>query len=408
MSYKFVKITTFYREYVEYYYSRNKNIINRSYKEQYDHLVGDCFAWADFFKKELATLGVDAHEIFYSAEPLQRAWAKENGSSLTGKDLVLFQLQKLKPEIVFIQDTDVFNGLWVDYLRSKVPSVKLVFGWCCNPYSWDNLKLYPKYDFIATCSPGFMEEFKKNGIRSIQLAHAFQPSILKKIEQSENPNVDFTFIGSLIASSDYHNVRTSIIENMIKSEIHMELYSNLISDPSIKLLAKKGSYVLAKFLSGIGLRKFVMTTPILEKVAVLNEIPKNPKYSDSLKKIAKLPTYGLDMFKVLANSKICLNIHGGVAGDYAANMRLYEATGVGSCLITDWKKNLNELFEIDKEIVSFKTSDECVEKVKWLLDHPAERIQIAKAGQQRTLKDHTFEKRAQQLDEVIRRELKTG
>ncbi|MFN6031973.1 MAG: glycosyltransferase [Dolichospermum sp.] len=41
--------------------------------------------------------------------------------------------------------------------------------------------------------------------------------------------------------------------------------------------------------------------------------------------------------------------------------------------------------------------------VLWLLDHPQEREAIAKAGQARTLKDHTFAQRAIQLDEIIRK-----
>jgi spore maturation protein CgeB len=86
-------------------------------------------------------------------------------------------------------------------------------------------------------------------------------------------------------------------------------------------------------------------------------------------------------------------------------MRLFEATGVGTCLLTDWKDNLPKLFEPEKEVVTYKSVEECIEKVKWLLDHPQEREAIAKAGQARTLKDHTFAQRAIQLDEIIKRQL---
>jgi len=105
-------------------------------------------------------------------------------------------------------------------------------------------------------------------------------------------------------------------------------------------------------------------------------------------------------------SKIGFNMHGEVAGDYAANVRLFEITGVGSCMVTDWKKNLNEIFEIDKEAVAFSSGDECIEKIKWLLDHPKEREEIAIAGQKRVLRDHTFKIRASQLNEIILKELK--
>ena len=86
-------------------------------------------------------------------------------------------------------------------------------------------------------------------------------------------------------------------------------------------------------------------------------------------------------------------------------MRLYEATGVGTCLLTDWKPNLHELFEPDKEVVAYQSPEECVEKIKWLLEHPEERERIAQAGQARTLQKHTFAQRAIQLNEIIQTNL---
>ena len=71
-------------------------------------------------------------------------------------------------------------------------------------------------------------------------------------------------------------------------------------------------------------------------------------------------------------------------------------------MLTDWKANLGELFEPDSEIVTYKDAGECVEKVSYLLSHDADRSAIAAAGQRRTLRDHSFDKRAVQLDQIIR------
>lgn len=108
------------------------------------------------------------------------------------------------------------------------------------------------------------------------------------------------------------------------------------------------------------------------------------------------------MLSVLSCAKVGLNFHIDAAGRYAGNIRLYEVTGVGSCLLTDEKENLHQLFERDTEVVTYKSADECLEKAKWLLEHPKEREAIAKAGQARTLRDHTYEKRAAQLDNIIK------
>ena len=76
---------------------------------------------------------------------------------------------------------------------------------------------------------------------------------------------------------------------------------------------------------------------------------------------------------------------------------------MGACLITDWKINLPEMFEPDAEIVAYRTPEECAEKVRYLLDHESERQAIAAAGQRRTLQDHTYEKRSEQLDSIVKR-----
>ena len=107
------------------------------------------------------------------------------------------------------------------------------------------------------------------------------------------------------------------------------------------------------------------------------------------------------MYKALRSGKICINNHGGVAGNYAANMRLFEITGMGSCLLTDDKKNMNELFIPDVECVTYKNNEEAKEKINWLLSHPADLATIANAGQNRCLQYHTYEVRAKQLNEII-------
>jgi len=105
---------------------------------------------------------------------------------------------------------------------------------------------------------------------------------------------------------------------------------------------------------------------------------------------------------------VTLNSHIDISRGSASNMRLFEATGVGSCLLTDAKSNLQEMFVSDQEVVTYRSVDECLEKASYLLEHEAVRAGIAAAGQRRTLADHTFAHRAVLLDEIIRRLLARG
>ena len=63
-------------------------------------------------------------------------------------------------------------------------------------------------------------------------------------------------------------------------------------------------------------------------------------------------------------------------------MRLYEATGVGTMLLTDEKSNLHELFELGREVETYAAEDELVEKIRHYLDNDVERRAIALAGQE--------------------------
>lgn len=69
--------------------------------------------------------------------------------------------------------------------------------------------------------------------------------------------------------------------------------------------------------------------------------------------------------------------------------------------LTDWKENLSKLFVLDTEVLAYRSIEEAVEKVRYIPDHKYERCTLAAAGQSRTLRDHNFEKRAAQIDEII-------
>lgn len=406
MSYKFVKITTLYREYLNNYYEKNRDIISKSYNEQFAHLMSDFFGWSNYFQVNFGKIGVDAYEIISNALPLQKSWAKEHNLKLNNNDLVLEQLKYLKPEIVFIQDTNTHNGKWVEFIKDEVPSIKKIIGWCCSPYKKENIDLYKPFDFILTCSPKFNIEFQNYGLKSYQMYHAFEPMVLKSVKEYDHSNIiDLIFAGSIIPGNDFHNERIILLEKIIEFGVDINIYSNIIHDNYLTLVSKQLLYVINKYFYKSSLLDFVFGAETMRKINGLNSIPRNYSYSENMLRKLKKPIYGFEMFKALSNAKIGLNIHGGVAGDYAANIRLFEITGVGACLLTDWKKNLPEMFNIDTEIVTYKNTAECIEKVKWLINHPKECHMIGKAGQIRTLKDHTFENRIKLLDQIIKKEL---
>ena len=189
---------------------------------------------------------------------------------------------------------------------------------------------------------------------------------------------------------------------MLKSGIEIDLYCNLES--WVKIVAKKGMYISINFLKKLHLENLIKKISILNKNKGYGNVPIE-YYSRKLLNSSKPPVFGYDMYKLLSKTKICFNIHGEIAEKCAGNMRLFEATGLGACLVTDWKENITDLFEPGKEIITYKSAEECIEKVKWLMANPNEREKIAKAGQKRTLTSHTIENRAKLMDRIIKKAL---
>jgi spore maturation protein CgeB len=111
------------------------------------------------------------------------------------------------------------------------------------------------------------------------------------------------------------------------------------------------------------------------------------------------------MYQAIRDSRVVLNIHADSSPTHASNMRLFEITGAGACMLTDRKQNIADFFEPDREVVVYDGAQDCMEKALWLLGHPTERCRVAAAGQRRTLSDHTFARRAAVLDQIVRRAL---
>jgi spore maturation protein CgeB len=75
-----------------------------------------------------------------------------------------------------------------------------------------------------------------------------------------------------------------------------------------------------------------------------------------------------------------------------------EATGVGTFLLTDFKDNLQTLFEPNREVVAWRSVNECLSMIDRYLNDEDERTAVAMAGQARTLSTHTFRRR---VDDIL-------
>lgn len=129
------------------------------------------------------------------------------------------------------------------------------------------------------------------------------------------------------------------------------------------------------------------------------------------KKGVRVTSYGngwpngrIDIKKIpefFAESRIILGI-GTIAhcqDFYSLKMRDFDGPMSGSLYLTHDNLDLYDLYQVGKEIITYRTPEECAEKVKYYLTHPEEREFIAENGRVRAVQDHTWEKR---FDTVLR------
>lgn len=108
----------------------------------------------------------------------------------------------------------------------------------------------------------------------------------------------------------------------------------------------------------------------------------------------------LEKAKAFNSAKIVLNtMHFGEI--LSVNCRLFEAAGCGVFQVADDKPVLPELFEPEREIVTFRTRAELKEKVDYYLAHPEERQEIADRAYDRAHREHTYERRLKKIFEAL-------
>ncbi len=95
-----------------------------------------------------------------------------------------------------------------------------------------------------------------------------------------------------------------------------------------------------------------------------------------------------EFIEIYQRTKIWFNLH----QEYGpTNARMYELPWNWVMQICDNEKWLSHIFELDKEVVWYKTLNEAIQKIEYYLKHDEERIRIAKAGNKR-VQEYRIEK----------------
>ena len=116
-------------------------------------------------------------------------------------------------------------------------------------------------------------------------------------------------------------------------------------------------------------------------------------------RITDTSVWGDALHTLLARSKIVLNITRTdfFGAETGVSLRIFEAVAAGRFLLTDYCEEIEDLFEIGREIEVFRSSQELADKVRFYLENDEKRLTIAQHGYERFLQCHTWRERVRRL-----------
>jgi spore maturation protein CgeB len=395
-----------YDSYLDQVYAESPWLRTELFQTQREKLMEDGFGTNGAWTAALKPLGYEVLEIYANAAPLQRAWASEESipwprlNWLT--EIAFSQVKAFEPDVLFLDDPIRFSSAWLTRLRNECRSLRLMIGSFGAPnYDIAALK---QCDLLLSCNKGLILDCSRKSIPVNYFKHAFDTSILPDLPVRRPCREEVLFTGGLVRSPGFHLNREAVLETLasqVPLAIHCPQASISIGQDITNTAVRRGVYAMMKTLNLVGFESETLgKLPRIGPAARWKAWPRS-QLNPLLRPHMRPAFYGLRMLAAMRTSAVSLNIqpetnvHGGM------NMRLFEGTGVGTCLLTDHKEDLSECFEPDREIVTYRNPEECREKAQWLLAHPKEREEIAAAGQRRCMRDHTRDMRAVELNEMI-------
>ena len=401
-------ISTCYLKQINSLYQKYSHLENLNNEAELEALLNYSASQFYYWKQYLKESGVNIEIFCQDLTRINQKWAREQKSlplkNISDDELFLHRIKSFKPDILFVFSPNYYSNQ-LKRIRSEVPSIRKMVAWY-GASQGDEKKTFHSYDLTLTNSKICRQRLHSMGMKTEILQHSFEPNSYDEILQSrKNSNQKrknkLIFTGTLGFQNPDHLSRTTHLEQLAQS-VDIDLFSDDIPyQKTKKQILLETRFNISTALSA----KLGKLTPNGIKLwSNKNNQPKFPKPSTkALAQSLKSAVYGKDMLEKLLEYQICFNFHSNATGDSACNMRLFEAAGMGCCLLTDHKSDINSLFVPDTEVVTYKSLDEAVSKAKYLLNNPKIARKIALAGQKKTFTEHTTEKQVEKLSYILRK-----
>lgn len=367
--------------------------------------------------------GWEADDLILGVPAVRSAWVREHGPLPTVRNvedpdalLAIGEILRTRPAVVLDGNLNVLDRTVVDFLRSRVPEVRLLVGQMGTAKRFHraldlDLSLVPCPSLAETVRP-----LIRGAVRV--LPHSFDPAILDGLPPRTVAH-PLVFAGAL--GPRYvlrHEVLMALLETTpieawigLRKGVARTIEGTLdaggtSSDGLRRRVARLAAGAPLPILAAAARRsdRFsgLLNTAVATRAgARIRDVGPLEDPAARFPDRCHPAVAGRPYLELLRRSGAVLHREGDELDGCGAALRQFEVTGVGAVLLADTSPMLRRLFEDGSEAILFDGPEDAVEKARWLLDHPKERERIAAAGQARTLRDHTTAVRAGQLADLL-------
>lgn len=290
---------------------------------------------------------------------------------------LLEMVEKINPDICFFfLFTDEIKKDTIRAITEKKKTITL--NWFADDH-W-RFEIFSKFwaklfHYVVTTDKQSIENYMREGCHNVILSQwGYNHHLIKPL--TSNEKYDVTFVGQA------HSNRIRLINNLRKHGINLICWGKgwpngrLTHEEMIKIILS--SKINLNFTeSSFGFRLKPLMKIFLRRRA-----------DDSIR---------FNSFKVIS-SHIPLLFRKNRSQIKGRN---FEIPGLGGFLLTESTNDIGDYFIPDREIAIFSTEDELRYKIDYFLTNDDEREMIRKAGQQRVLMEHTYEKRFEHIFKQI-------
>lgn len=255
------------------------------------------------------------------------------------------------------------------------------------------------FTYLLCAQRAHMKSLAAYGARTLYFPMAGRASIASTTREVA-PNAPITFLGS---PTPYRRRVLSLLES---AGLSIEVYGRYWQDGKVvqpehsieKTLSDVRNYALPRLrYEGLG----GVTAALASRSNRLFSRDVPEKGVRSVAQCGALPDSSLD--SLFRNSQINIGftrmrgLGSGRRSDNQVKLRDFEVPLAGGFYLVEEAPDHRELFDVDREIVTWQSTDELIDKSRYYLSHEAERRAIAAAGQRRASRDHTWTRRFNEL-----------